>query len=168
MIPEHEPPINPWEPFKSHIEFEFVHYHFAAVQNSAAKIDQALNMWAATVLEFGGDSPWKTSAELHASIDAIKHGDSPWKVYHIWYKGPMLAGTPPKWMTEDYELYTCDSCQVLLHQIASSHFKDSINLTPYRQFDGDGQRSWSNLMSADWSWKQAVCGVVCVSLFKLM
>jgi hypothetical protein len=98
------------------------------------------------------------------SIDAINHGDSPWKVYHIRYQGPMPAGTPPKWMTEDYKLCTRDSCQVLL-QIVSSHFKDSINLTPYCQFDGDGQHSWSNLMSADWLWKQAVCGVgPCVSI----
>jgi hypothetical protein len=168
VIPEPEPPISSWEPFESRIEFDFVHYHFAEVQNSATKIDQALDMWAATVLEFGGDSPWKTSAELHVGIDTIKHGDSLWKVYHIHYQGPIPAGTPPKWMTKNYELYTRDSHQVLLHQIASSHFKDSINLTPYHQFDGDGQHSWSNLMSADWSWKQAVCGVVHMSLFKLM
>lgn len=121
-------------------------------------------MWAASVLELHGDSPWKSSAELYATIDAIKHGDSPWKVYRIRYRGPLPGGTPPKWMTEDYELCTRDTRQVLLHQLASSQFKDSINLTPYQQFDRGGQRCWSNLMSADWSWRQAVCGTVQVSI----
>ena len=102
VIPEPEPPVSSWEPFESCIEF--AHYHFAEVQNSAAKIDQALDMWAATVFEFSADSPWKTSAELYVSINAINHGDSPWKVYHIHYQGPMPAGTPPKQMIQDYEL----------------------------------------------------------------
>jgi hypothetical protein len=121
-------------------------------------------MWAATVLEFGGEAPWKNVAELYANIDAIQHGDSPWKVYRLRYNGPMPVGTPPKWMTQSYELCTRDSRQVLHHQLASGHFKDCINLTPYRQFNGDGQRTWSNLMSADWSWKQAVRHIIYVSL----
>jgi len=57
-----------------------------------------------------------------------------------------------------------DSRQVLHHQLASGHFKDCINFTPYRQFNGDGHRTWSNLMSADWSWKQAVRHIIYVSL----
>jgi hypothetical protein len=52
-------------------------------------------MWAATVLEFGGDAPWKNMAELYANIDAIQHGDSPWKVYQLWYNGPIPVGLQP-------------------------------------------------------------------------
>ena len=60
-------------------------------------------------------------------------------------------------MTHTYELCTRDTHQVLHLQLATTQFKDSINLTPYQQFDDDGQHTWSNLMSADWAWKQAVC-----------
>ena len=70
------------------------------VQNSARKIDQVLDLWAASVMEFGRDAPWENSNVLYATIDAIKDGDSPWKVYSIHYKGPHPPGTPPKWMTE--------------------------------------------------------------------
>jgi hypothetical protein len=160
VVPEDEPPIGAWAPFTSRLEFDFAHHHFVEAQNSASKIDQALDMWAASIVEFGGETPWKTPAELYAAIDAIKHGDSPWKVYRIRYCGPLPTGIPPEWMTDDYELCTRDSRQVLRHQLASAHFKDSVNLTPYRQFDRSGQRCWSNLMSGDWSWAQAVCGMV--------
>jgi hypothetical protein len=110
-------------------------------------------------MEFGGDAPWKDSAELYATIDAIQDGDSPWKLYRIRYKGPRPLGTPPKWMTETYELCMRDSRHVLHHQLSTVQFKDRFNVAPYRQVNNNGVRTWSNLMSADWAWKQAVCDV---------
>ena len=79
------------------------------------------------------------------------------KTYYIQYQGPRPPGIPPKWMTEKYVLCARDSRQVLQHQLATTQFKGKINLVPYRQFDGKKQRVWSNLMSADWAWSQAVC-----------
>jgi hypothetical protein len=149
--------MNPWNPFNSRVEFDFAHYHFIEAQNSAPLIDKALDLWAASIMEFGGDAPWKNSKELYGTIDAIQRGDSPWKVYRIRYQGPLPPGTPPKWMTQVYELCARNTRQVLHHQLETTEFKDNINLTPYRQFDGNGQRVWSNLMSADWAWTQAVC-----------
>ena len=147
---------NSWYPFNSRVEFDFAHYHFVEAQNSAGLIDKALDLWAATVMEFGAASPWKSSRELYATIDAIEFSDSPWKTYKIQYQGPLPPGTPPKWMTRTYELCTRDSRQLLHHQLGTSEFKDKINLSPYRQFDSSYQRTWSNLMSADWAWAQAV------------
>ncbi|KAH9965083.1 hypothetical protein BJV74DRAFT_911363 [Russula compacta] len=106
-------------------EFDFAHYHFVEVQNSVTNIDKALDMWAATVMESGGDAPWTNSDDLYKTIDAIQHGDAPWKMYHIQYCGPQ----PP----------------VLHHQLVTKQFKDKINLIPYL---------WLNLMSADWAWSQ--------------
>jgi len=148
--------MDSWSPFESRLEFDTAHYHFVEAQNSGPLIDKALDMWLATVAEFGGDVPWKDSKDLYATIDAIQRGNSPWTVHKIRYQGPLPPGTPPKWMTETYELCTRDTRKVLHRQLETTHFKDKINLTPYRQFDGNGQRTWSNLMSADWAWTQAV------------
>jgi hypothetical protein len=166
LPPYSQPPVPPnrpngrgpdsWKPFGSRVEFDFAHYHFVEAQSSAGLIDKALDIWAATVMEFGGSSPWKSSSELYATIDAIQFSDSPWKTYKIQYQGALPPGTPPKWMTQTYELCTRDSRQVLLHQLGTTEFKDQINLSPYRQYDSSNQRIWSNLMSADWAWTQAV------------
>lgn len=107
-------------------------------QNSAGKIDQALHLWVASVMEYGGDAPWKDSPELYATIDAICHGDSPWKVYQICFKGSHPPGTPPKWMMETYNLCTRDSHQVLHHQLSTAEFKDKFNMVPYCQVNGEG------------------------------
>ncbi|KAH9978484.1 hypothetical protein BJV77DRAFT_1062733 [Russula vinacea] len=149
------PPPDSWMPFKSRADFDFSYYHFVEVQSSVSDIDKALDIWAASVMKFGGDATWKNAAQLYETIDTIQHGDSPWKSYHIQYQGPRPAGIPPKWMTETYLLCARDSRQVLQHQLASTQFDGKINFVPYRQFDGMKQRVWSNLMSADWAWSQA-------------
>jgi hypothetical protein len=142
------------------MEFDFGHYHFVEAQSSAGLIDKALDLWAATVLEFGRDSPWANSNELYATIDAIQHGNAPWKVYKVRYQGPLPPGTTPKWMSQTYELCARDSRLLLHQQLATSHFKDKINMSPYRQFDAQRERMWSNMMSADWAWKQAVSIII--------
>jgi hypothetical protein len=147
---------NPWHPFQSRIDFDFAYYHFIEIQSSEGNIDKALDWWAASVMEFGGDTPWKNSADMYRTIDAIQHGDAPWKVYQVNFRGLLPLGTPPKWMTETYELCMRDTRQVLHHQLATSDYAGDINYTPYKQFDSDGKRIRSNLMSASWAWKQAV------------
>lgn len=145
-----------WKPFGSRLDFDFAHYHFVQVQSSARDIDVALDMWQASILKHGENVPWMNAKDLYNTIDLIQHGDAPWKTYTISYQGPRPPGTPPKWMTETYELCTRDSRRVLHNQLGSSEFKGMTNLVPYQQFNGEGKRIWSNLMSADWAWKQAV------------
>ncbi|KAJ6628598.1 hypothetical protein B0H10DRAFT_2160856 [Mycena sp. CBHHK59/15] len=167
LPPPHSPPLSPptppadgqdaraWEPFGSRVEFDFAQYHFVQLQSSAVQIKTALDLWAASVMEFGKTAPWANVEELHATIDAIQHGDAPWKTYTIRYMGPLPLGTPLKWMRQDYELCTRDVRQVLHHQLGDATFKDHVDLVPYRQFNHSEQRVWSNLMSGDWAWKQA-------------
>jgi hypothetical protein len=129
---------NVWHPFHSRVDFDFAHEHFVTVQSSAGQIDRAIDLWAASIMEYGANTPWKDSAQLYATIDTIQNGDAPWKVYHIHYKGPRPPGTPPKWMTQAYELCTRDSRQVLHHQLSSTQFKDNFNIAPYQQTNSNG------------------------------
>jgi hypothetical protein len=145
-----------WVPFGSRLDFDFAHYHFVEAQSSAGAIDTALDMWQASILKHGENVPWTNAQDLYNTIDSIQLGDAPWKTYKISYDGPLPPGTPPKWMTETYELCARDSRLVLHNQLASSEFKGMTNFVPYQQFDGEGRRIWSNFMSADWAWKQAV------------
>jgi hypothetical protein len=153
---DNQDPSFSWDPFGSQLEFEFAHYHFVEVQSSARCINKALDMWQAAILRYGDSVPWKNAQDLYNTIDMIQHGDAPWKVHKVHYTGPLPAGTPPKWMTETFDLCARDSQVVLHNQLASSEFKGNTNFVPYQQFDRKGRRVWSNLMSADWAWKQAV------------
>ncbi|KAJ7084139.1 hypothetical protein C8R44DRAFT_903496 [Mycena epipterygia] len=159
-LPQPAPPedgLDPdsWKPFGSRVEFDFVEHHFSVVQSSATNINTALDLWAASVMKFGSTAPWKDAADLYATIDEIQHGDAPWKTSHIRYTGPLPAGTPPNWMTQDYELCTRNLRDVLHNQLATPSFKEHVDYVPYRQFNHTGKRVWSNLMSCDWAWQQA-------------
>ncbi|KAJ6478433.1 hypothetical protein DFH09DRAFT_1253395 [Mycena vulgaris] len=159
-IPAPAPPAHgqdpaAWAPFHSRVEFDFAHFHFVELQTSERNINTALELWAATVMEFGGKAPWKNAKELYAAIDEIQSGDMPWKSYEMRYAGPVPPGIPPKWMTQTYEVCTRNLRDVLHHQLKSPDFKGYVDMIPYRQFNHSGQRVWSNLMSGDWAWKQA-------------
>ncbi|KAJ7884272.1 hypothetical protein B0H13DRAFT_2537445 [Mycena leptocephala] len=144
-----------WEPFGDRAEFDFAHFHFVEAQSSEKHINTALDIWAVSLLKHGESAPWKDARELYTTIDSIQDGQAPWKTYTLRYSGPLPPGTPPKWMTQSYELCTRDVRQLLHNQLGTTAFKDHVNLVPYRQFNHSGRRVWSNLMSGDWAWKQA-------------
>ncbi|KAJ7874543.1 hypothetical protein B0H14DRAFT_3083419 [Mycena olivaceomarginata] len=128
-----------WSPFGSRLAFDFAHYHFVELQTSEANINTRTRPWAASVHEFGGNARWA----------------SPWKTYRVRYQGLLPPGTPPRWMTQEYELCTRDIRQLLHNQLETTAFKDHVDYVPYRQFNHGGHRVWSNLMSGEWAWKQA-------------
>lgn len=150
-------PENPWAPFDDRLAFDFANFQFTELQSSKSKINRALDLWKAAVIQAGGtnDLPWSSADELYATINAIQEGDAPWKTIPFKYNGP-LPENPPKWMLETYELCTRDSRLLLHQQLATGEFVDQINYVPYCQFQANGDRIWSNLMSADWAWSQAV------------
>lgn len=150
------PVPNCWTPYQSRVEFDFSYYHFVEAQSPASHINKALDIWTAIVMKHGEEAPWANAASFYQTIDTIEHGDLPWKSFNIRYQGPLPSGTPPRWMTETYVLCARDSRQVLQHQLATTQFEGKFDRIPYRQFDSNGQRVWSNLMSADWAWSQAV------------
>ena len=148
---------NPWHPFNDRLAFDFANFHFAELQSSESKVNCALDLWMAAVLKAGGDGelPWSSTEEMYATVDVIQEGDALWKTISFKYNGP-LPKNPPKWMLETYELCMRDSRLLLHQQLSTASFADQINYMPYRQFQANGDRIWSNLMSADWSWAQAV------------
>jgi hypothetical protein len=149
---------NAWHPFDDHLAFDFANFQFAELQASESKINRALDLWMAANIKAGGDErvPWSSAEDMYATIDAIQAGNAPWKTITFWYNGPCSANLP-KWMLETYELCTRNSRLVLHQQLATTDFADKIDYVPYCQFKSNGDRIWSNLMSADWAWAQAVC-----------
>ncbi|KAJ7639463.1 hypothetical protein FB45DRAFT_1134946 [Roridomyces roridus] len=144
-----------WAPFGSRAEFDFAQFHFVELQTSESQIDKALDIWAASVTEFGGHAPWKNAKELYAVIDSIQTGSLPWRTYEIQYNGDVPPGTPPKWMTRKYEVCVRNLRDVLHHQLETKTFANDIDMIAYRQFNHQGHRVWSNLMSGDWAWQQS-------------
>ncbi|KAI9450796.1 hypothetical protein BJY52DRAFT_1125681 [Lactarius psammicola] len=145
-----------WLPFEDRLAFDWARYHYVTLQSSAPDIAKGLNLWSATSIKHGSidGAPWKNTKEMYATIDAIQTGSLPFKAYSFSYTGPKPS-TPPRWMEQTYELNARDVLSIIREQLATPDFKDQINYAPYKEFNGKGERVWSNLMSGHWAFRQA-------------
>ena len=148
---------NPFHPFEDRLAFDWAHYHFVELQSSEREINKGLDLWLAAKLKAGDDTPlpWSSTDDMYRTIDLIQEGDTPFVTICFKYSGP-IPPNPPNWMTEMYKLCTRDLQILLHHQLATTDFANAFTPRPYRQFDHTGDRVWSNLMSGDWAWKEAV------------
>lgn len=169
FIPQHTQPPPPaapdatednaWHPFEDRLAFDWAHYHFVELQSSEQQVNKGLDLWLAATVKAGNDTPlpWSSTKEMYATIDSIQEGDAPFKTIHFKYSGPIPpTSNPPHWMTQTYDLCTRDSRILLHNQLATTDFTDTFDYKPYRQFDHKDDRVWSNLMSGDWAWDEAV------------
>ncbi|KAF8824765.1 hypothetical protein HHX47_DHR7000221 [Lentinula edodes] len=167
-LPQHSPPPPPppvpeahtaesWFPFSDRVEFDFAHLHFVHLQSSAAEIKLALDMWAAQTLVVADsceNQRWMDANQLYRTIDDIDDINVPWETFKIEYQGPRPP-TPPAWMMQKYTLLIRNIQTLFHHQMRMKDFDDTcFNKVPYRQFNKRGERIRSNIMSADWAWKQ--------------
>ena len=156
---------NPWNPFSSRLEYKWAHYHYVQLQSSADDIQRGLDLWKATVMIHQTDDdshgvPWKTAKEMYESIDSISATGVVWTTHQLSYNGPQPDGTLPWWMQESYELNVRDVLSVFEEQLASKEFNSQFEYTPYEEYDQKGSRVYSNLMSGNWAFREAVSAFI--------
>jgi hypothetical protein len=151
---------NPWAPFEDRIAFEWAHERYVELQASKRQIRRGLDLWSAVLTKEKSncDVPWKSAEQLYETIDSIQAGDAPWFTYEFRYTGPKPAGTVPQWMQNVYELNTRDVLRVVELQLANPEFDGKFDYSPYKEYGPDGHRVWTNLMSGDWAYLEAVIG----------
>ena len=149
-------PGNPFHPFEDRLAFEFADFHFCELQSSEASINRGLQIWAVQAAKHGNDDvPWASANDMYTTIDQIQQGDNPWWRVLFHYQGT-LPPNPPKWMTEDFELVTRDIRRLLHEQISCTDFDGHWDYVPYIEFNSAGDRVWTNIMSGEWAFQQAV------------
>ena len=143
-----------WFPFKSQVQFEVADFLFKKVEMSQADVDTLMRLWAATSSD--GHAPFLNHGDMLATIDAIQLRDIPWQNFSAKYSGDVPPVNPPDWMLKEYTAYFRDPLCIIRSMISNPDFKGQFDYTPYREFE-DGTRRWTDIMSGDWAWKQAVC-----------
>lgn len=125
---------------------------------SQPDIDILMDLWAASLLAYGGSPPFVNHGDMHRTIDATMLGDAPWESFIAGYTGPQPTANVPTWMTAKYQIWTRNPRTVLNLMLANPDFEDEVDFCPYREFTPDGERCFVNVMSGDWAWRQAVRG----------
>ena len=60
-------------------------------------------------------------------------------------------------MKKEYEVWYRDPLAILKNQLSNPDFDQKFHTTPYREYNKNGEQVWSDLLSGNWAWKQAVC-----------
>ncbi|TFY69245.1 hypothetical protein EVJ58_g535 [Rhodofomes roseus] len=148
-----------WTPFRSRLQFEVAEFLYKKNQMSQRDINTLMDLWGASLVEYGGRPPFDNSAHLLDSIDAIPLGDAPWSKFELSYRGPIPEGEVPSWMTEKYTIWRRDT-RVVMHSLIDcedydSENKDEFDLVPYQEVNEEGGRRLTNVLSGNWAWRQA-------------
>jgi len=108
------------------------------------------------MIEVGGVAPFASSEDLLDQIDQIKLGHVPWRSFTAAYSHGQRPGPDsPLWMREEYEVWFRDPREIVHNILGNPEFSNGIDYIPYCDFV-NGKRRWSEFMSGDWAWEQAV------------
>jgi len=143
-----------WSPFSSQVQFETADFLFRKAEMSQTDINTLMQLWASTTLV--GCAPFQNHQEMLATIDAINLSDIPWQSFSAKYSGAVPRANLPDWMLHEYMVFFWDPLSVVWSMISNPDFKGQFDYAPYREFEG-GQRRFTDLMSGNWVWNQAVC-----------
>ena len=103
--------VDDWSSFKSWAHFEMAEFIYCYTCMSAANTDKLIIML--TNLR-DGKFLFKDHNDLCNTIDASDLGDVPWQHSSFRYNKELLDGQVPEWMTELYEVYYCNPCDVIM------------------------------------------------------
>ncbi|KAF8329950.1 hypothetical protein F5887DRAFT_1064242 [Amanita rubescens] len=161
-LPPNTPPpvttqIPSFDPFLDRADFELAEFFYARNQTPAVQIDALMDIWASKSAD--QDPPFVDHKDLYSTIDNIPLGDVAWKAFSVSYCGPVPAEGEgediPPWVKSEFEVWYRDPLAVLQSQLANPDFNQKFHAAPYREYDENGERVWSDVMSGNWAWKQA-------------
>ena len=100
--------------------------------------------------------PFASSQDMYNVIDATEVGGIPWQAFMVTYNGVLPKQNPPTWMSASYEVWFRDPLAVMEEQIGNRDFGYEMDYAPKRVFSKSGKRQFSDFMSGNWAWNQAV------------
>ena len=97
---------------------------------SEANINQLLELWAASQVDSNISAPFSNNDHLWNVIDNVELGHIQWKLFGVQYRGSFPAMNPPKWMTEEYEVWYRDPREIIHNILSNADFDGEFDYRP--------------------------------------
>ncbi|KAI6026454.1 hypothetical protein BKA83DRAFT_4124138 [Pisolithus microcarpus] len=170
-LPRSTPPQPPepkspddWFPYSSQLGFELADFLYTWNQMPADHIDMLLDMWAASLVEAGGQPKplFTCHKDLYSTIDRTCLGDVKWQNFSIKYSHNL--DEPAPWMQAQFDVWFCCPLETIRNMLSNPDLAAQMDYRPYREYDlKSGKRHFQDFMSGDWAWDQAVTRAYSVS-----
>lgn len=157
--PELLPDYGDWWPYENRVQFETADLLFTRDQMPAKKIDDLLNIWAASLAPHHDTLPFKNHNDLYSTIDAtpIPGGDADWKSFNLcFHPDEELPHDAANWKKTKWDVWYRDPRQLIDNMLQNPDFRDEFDYIPHQEYDLDGNHRFHNVMSGDWCWREAV------------
>ncbi|KAI0745331.1 hypothetical protein C8Q76DRAFT_764613 [Earliella scabrosa] len=159
--PHADPPLRDqhedFTPFADRPSFECAELLFEKMSASQGDVDELFNILRAkNILDGHEDSEpiFRSHAHMLDTIDDIKLGATSWTTFSVRWNGPVTADSP-SWKRQRFIVHTRDPLAVMKAMCASADFNGSWQTRPFKEFNENGTRVFTDIMSAHWAWKQA-------------
>ena len=120
-----------------------------------------MDIWAAYQQIYDIDTAYRplflSSKDLYDTIDSMELGDIAWQAFTVEYNGeiPDSEEIPP-WKRKLYEVWFQDPLKVAEGQIANKDYAYKMDHAPKHIFSSVQKCQYSDFMSGNWAWEQAV------------
>ncbi|KAI6018216.1 hypothetical protein BKA83DRAFT_4058444 [Pisolithus microcarpus] len=162
-LPRSTPPQPPkpkspddWFPYSSQLGFELADFLYTRNQMPADHIDTLLDMWAASLVEAGGQPKplFTCHKDLYSTIDRTCLGDVKWQNFSIKYSHNL--DEPAPWMQAQFDVWFRCPLETIRNMLSNPDLAAQMDYRPYREYDSkSGKRRFQDFMSGDWAWDQA-------------
>ena len=177
-LPNNTPPTpeepradNDYFPYSSRPEFELADLLYQRVQMAGAKVSELMDIWAAyqQIYDVDAAPPFASSQDLYNTIDSTEIGDVAWQAFTVEFDGEVSSDMAPPWQKKSFEVWFRDPLKIAEAQLANQDFAGEMDYAPKRMFSGARKRLYSDFMSGNWVWEQAVSHALrCVCEFLIM
>lgn len=158
---ENLPQAPDWNPFNGRAQFEFANLAHNEVDLSAKYTNKLMKIWALSKDQNNRalPSPFQSHNHMLEVIDSIPVIDqAPWLTSTFGFNATpeSVAVERKAWMDKKIEVWGRDPCEILHMLLRNSSFANKFDTTPYKKYNGSGEREYGDFFSGDWSWQEAV------------
>ncbi|KAF8833396.1 hypothetical protein BDN67DRAFT_1017603 [Paxillus ammoniavirescens] len=100
-----------------------------------AQIYTLLSIWAASLLQHGGQPLFTNHQDLYNTIDSTPLGNIKWESFSIKYTGKQPITNTPPWMNDTYEVWFRDPHELVCSVLGNPNFANNMDTQPYREFE---------------------------------
>ena len=94
--------------------------------------------------------------------------DVAWQAFSVQYHGDIPNGSEvPCWKKESYDTWSRNPLKIAEAQLGNEDFACEMDYSPKRVFSEAGRRQYSDFMSGNWAWQQAVRSIDLNTLFAI-
>jgi hypothetical protein len=153
--PRYDLPPDDWSPFRDGPQFLLADFLFRKVQMPASSINELLEYWAHSAMQYDASAPFDSCRSLYATMDAIRDGDAPWQCLTV-SNMTDLSEHAPSWKKQEFEVWYRDPDVVVTNILDNPDFASQFDVASYIMTDSQGRRRWGDFMSGNFAWRRSV------------